>query len=114
MNTNLGLTKDYENEQPGTPGRNKTNFTRRLCGGFVRLHPQVYYSTSRTGRAARNTPDAQEVRSKIPLYCYPCYNPAAFRTETTCSPYMPHFTVQSFTLFNQSCKLMQSPYPHFL
>jgi len=25
MNINSAITKDYENEQPGRPGRNKTN-----------------------------------------------------------------------------------------
>ncbi len=35
------------------------------CKAWVRAHPQVYCSTSRTGRAARNAADAQEGRSKI-------------------------------------------------
>ncbi len=36
MNINLGLTKGYENEQPGRPGQNEPNLARRWCGGLAR------------------------------------------------------------------------------
>jgi hypothetical protein len=47
------------------------------CKACVRTRPQVYCSTSRTGCVARNVADAQEGRSKIPLYPYIWHNPTA-------------------------------------
>ncbi len=95
MNINLGLSKNYEMNSLADPDKTKPILPRlsqrrlgsslylkavlseescRRCKACARARPEVYYSTSRTGCVLVTQclhalgADAQEVRSKIPVF----------------------------------------------
>ncbi len=123
MNINSALTKDYEMNNMADPAKTKPILPRlsqrRLgsslylkavlseesccrCKACVRARPQVYCSTSRTGRAARNAADTQEGRSKIPVFVllYMLQSHPGLPARQFLPLQAPHFNAKTFANFH--------------
>ncbi len=105
MNINLGLTKNYENEQPPRPGETNPILPAVRVAGLPASGRRCTLILRGSG-PQRVTPQMPKraAQKYLSLYCSICYSPTvASHPANSCPSQPPHLTskrLQTFTLSN--------------
>jgi hypothetical protein len=119
MNINLSFTKDYENEQPGRPGQNKTNLARLLFGGLTRRSLSYpLYATRFLFPSGLVPPHMVQLHRRPPdldlSLPFTSGSLLLFSSQFfTRSPNSSHLLARHFTHFCKFSNVSRLPNPHF-